>query len=245
MTRTRLPLALAAATASALLLAACSTPTPSDDDTVEAAVGGDIPTLRAEAPLPEPEDTPAPTPEPGDIPEGYDLVFDDTGVLSVVLPEAWSDVDGRPFSTTDGREWASIIATPDAEAYPTDWTVAGLEFGGTLMEAEVPEDVAVQFLKDLSAPLDEACEPIYTARPYDDNLYAGWFSNWNDCGDEGTFGMVVVAQDPEFHHLVFLRGKFVTEEERGEAFELIFTTFQSTQGLDKAAGEDRTFVPEG
>lgn len=242
MTR-RLPLALATAAASIALLAACSAPAPTTDPTTEPELGTKAPTLRADIPAAVPEPTDPPVPQQGELPEGYSLVFDDEGVLSVVLPDEWSDVDGRPFTTTDGREWASIIATPDAEAYPSDWNTAGIEFSGTAVDGQLDEQVVTQFLTDLSAPLDQNCDALKTAEPYDDGLYVGWFSNWNGCGDDDTFGIVVVAQDPDFNHLVFLRGKFVTEEDNTTTFDQIFTTFQSTQGLDKAATDDRVFVP--
>jgi hypothetical protein len=240
--KTTLPLTLAAAAASIALLAGCSTPVDGPEPIPEtpAIETSKAPTLKANIPTAVTEDAPAQ--DAGELPEGYSLVVDDEGVLSVVLPDEWADVDGRPFTTSDGREWASIIASSDAEAYPSDWNVAGIEFSGTATEGEIPADVATQFLTDLSAPLDENCDALKTAEPYDDGLYKGVFSNWNGCGDDDTFGIVVVAQDPEFHHLVFLRGKFVTEEDNGETFEQIFTTFQSTQGLDKAAtNASRTF----
>src|SRR5690606_37177685 len=117
-------------------------------------------------------------------------------------------VDGRPFATTDGREWASILASPDAAAFPTDWATSGLEFGGTAMGQELAEDVQTAFLADIASPFATACDPLKSAEPYDDGLYTGWFSNFTDCGDAGTFGIAVVAQDPQFNHFVFLRGKF-------------------------------------
>ena len=128
-------------------------------------------------------------------------------------------------------------------AYPTDWTVSGLEFGGTAVDGQLDADVQTQFLSDLSGPLDENCKPGQVAQPYDDGLYVGFYSNWFECGGGDTFGVIVVAQDPQFHHFVFLRGKFVTDEEKQVAYKQIFTTFQSTQGSEKAATDDRTFVP--
>jgi hypothetical protein len=243
MTTTRLPLALALAAASVALLAGCSAPTTSADPTTPAD-SALVPTLKADIPIPTDEPTSAPAPQPGQLPEGYSLVSDDQGVLSVVLPDTWSQVDGRPFTTADGREWASILATTDSAAYPTDWSVSGLEFGGTAVDGQLPADVQTQFLTDLSTPLDQNCKPGQVAQPYDDGLYVGFYSNWHECGGINTFGVIVVAQDPQFHHFVFLRGKFVTDEEKQVAYEQIFTTFQSTQGLTKAStDDDRVFVP--
>lgn len=241
MSRSRLPLALATAAASIALLAGCSTPAATPTPTSAAADLSGAPTLKAEIPTDVAPTTLKPV-APPTIPDGYGVVTDDTNVLSVVVPTTWVP-DGRPFSTADGREWASIIATPDAAAYPSDWTVAGIEFGGSLVDGQLAQDVATQFLTDLSSPLDAACEPAKTAQPYDDGLYKGYFSNWNNCGGAGTFGIVVVAQDPGFHHVVFLRGKFVTPEDQDVTFTQIFTTFASTQGLDKASTGDRAFVP--
>ena len=243
MTRSHLLPALATAAASIALLAACSTPAPAPVETPTAAAAdlGEAPTLKAEIPTAVAPTTLKPV-APTTLPAGYGVITDDTGVLSVVVPTTWVP-DGRPFSTADGREWASIIATPDAAAYPTDWNTAGIEFSGTLVDGQLTQDVVTQFLTDLSSPLDANCTPAKTAQPYDDGLYKGYFSNWNACGGGSTFGIVVVAQDPGFHHLVFLRGKFVTPEDNDVTFTQIFTTFASTQGLDKASTGDRAFVP--
>lgn len=237
----RFTLVAATAAASVALLAGCSAPAPTDP-TSAPDLSAEVPTLRADIPT-EVEATPAPTPVQGQLPAGYGYIFDDTGALSVVAPASWADVDGRPFTTSDGREWASLLATPSAAAYPTDWNTAGIEFSGTVVDAQLSQDVVTQFLTDLSAPLDQNCDALNTAQPYDDGLYVGWFSNWNGCGEGDTFGIVVVAQDPGFNHLVYLRGKFVTEEDNTTTFQQIFTTFQSTQGLDKVATDDRAFVP--
>ncbi|MBX3194348.1 MAG: hypothetical protein KF727_04525 [Microbacteriaceae bacterium] len=242
MRRPRFALIATTAIASAALLAGCAS-TTTEEPEVTAAVGGDIPDLRAEAPVPAPEQTTAPTPEPQPMPEGYGYAFDDGGVLSVVLPQDWA-VDGRPFTTSDGREWASITAAPDLANYATDWNVAGLEFGGTPMGQQLGDDVTTAFLNDLAAPLAASCQVAKQAEPYNDGLYAGFFSTFGNCNGGDTFGIVVVAQDPEFSHFVYLRGKFVSEQDKGDTFNLIFTTFQSTQGLEQASDdEDRAFVP--
>lgn len=237
MKRTRLPLALTAATASMLLLAACSTPVaePTTEPAPDEPGIAEVPELRSQALPAEDEPTDPPQPQPGELPEGYSLVLDDTGVLSVVLPDEWADVDGRPFTTSDGREWASIIASADAEAYPTDWATAGLEFSGTAIGEQLPEDVQTSFLADIAQPFEAACDAGDVAQPYDDGLYVGFYSNYGNCDGGDTFGIAVVAQDPQFGHFVFLRGKFVSEEDKGQTFDQIFTTFQSVQGLDKAA----------
>lgn len=241
MPRPRLALVAVTAIASAALLASCSAPAEPDEDV--AAIGSGIPTLRAEAPIPEPVVTEAPTPEPQQLPEGYSLAFDDTGVLSVVLPDDW-DVDGRPFATSDGREWASITASPSLADYPTDWATAGLEFGGTPMGTQLGEDVTTAFLTDIAAPLAGACQVLQKGEPYDDGLYRGFYSSFGSCDGGDTFGIAVVAQDPDGNHFVYLRGKFVSEQDKGDTFNLIFTTFQSTQGLPQASNDDdRSFVP--
>lgn len=246
MTSARLPLALVTVAASAALLAGCSAPastptTPASGDQLADASG--LSGLKAEIPTDVTETAPPAAPDAGQLPDGYSLVTDQTGALSVVLPDAWSQVDGAPFATSDGREWASIIATTDSAAYPSDWTVAGIEFSGTAVDGPLDADTQTAFLTQLSTPLDQNCTAGKTAQPYDDGLYKGYFSNWENCGGSGTFGIVVVAQDPQAKQFVFLRGKFVTDEEKDVAFTQIFTTFQSTQGLDKASTGDRAFVP--
>ncbi|MEZ5189855.1 MAG: hypothetical protein R2717_02475 [Schumannella sp.] len=106
------------------------------------------------------------------------------------------------------------------------------------------DDVTTAFLNDLAAPLAASCQVAKQAEPYNDGLYAGFFSTFGNCNGGDTFGIVVVAQDPEFSHFVYLRGKFVSEQDKGDTFNLIFTTFQSTQGLEQASDdEDRAFVP--
>ena len=62
---------------------------------------------------------------PPTVPPGYVQLVDDTGLLTVAVPDTWTDIDTVPGSTADGAvPW--ISASPDLEVYETTFDVPGV-----------------------------------------------------------------------------------------------------------------------
>lgn len=218
---------LAGATACAATPSAVPAPSPQDvqlDDVSTLSVGAE---LEGRPIVPSDE-----TADGGKLPDGYVYATDDYSMLSVAIPDTWTDVRGTPYADADGNQWAYLRSAPDVDAYVTTWDAAGLEFAGTYAGFELPDAALTSFAADLSPAFDQACTRERVGEPYDDGYYRGRLSTWTDCGGVGTSGLVITAQDPAAAHVVYLRGKFVTPEERSTALPLVLNSFYAFIAAD-------------
>ena len=204
------------------------------------------------APAPTPAVTPAPdpavepvgetpvpietgTPIEPDQPEttGYTSVLDDFGVLTVDIPEDWTDVDGAPFTTDAGQEWVSIAASTDLDAYYASiadaYDVPGLEIAATAVHG-VGEDQLLGLLESLSlvyAPCDVV---ISEAAPYDDGYFAGYESLYEGCGPDENAAFVIVAVDYAGTQALFARAQITHDYSANDVYLAVSASFDTTVG---------------
>lgn len=177
---------------------------------------------------PEPIETTEPV-EPTDPPvTGYTTLTDDYEVLSIQVPASWDDVDGAPFTTESGQEWASIVAAPDIEDYLNTWSTPGVEFAGTPISGRVDDATLTGFLEGVASYLADGCTAGDTAAPYDDGIYTGFASTFNECGGGDVFGYAIVAQNAEGTHAVYVRGQLDGQDSPEEILDVIISTFQAS-----------------
>lgn len=238
-TTPRIP-AVAAIAVATIALAAC-TAAPAEPETIDkpapaqATLDADI--SRKVLALP----TAQPTPDPTETPAGdFVVVFDDLGVLSMAVPADWSDVDGAPYTTEDGREWVSVLASPDIASFYSSWDTAGIEFGGTLVDGPLDDEVLLSFLGNMVDNLSGACQPGAVEEAYDDGLYAGYYSTLLACGETDAAQFLLTAQDAEGTHFVYLSGQFISEEDKTTTLDAILSSFLMTVEADRSAPADRT-----
>jgi hypothetical protein len=77
-----------------------------------------------------------PATEPGVVASqlaGYTTVLDETGTISLAVPEGWSDV-GKSSVDEGGRLVPAIYAAPDVEAYNSSWSAPGLSLRALPLE---------------------------------------------------------------------------------------------------------------
>ncbi len=235
----RIP-AVAAIAAATIALAACTT-APAEPEAMDkpapaqASLDADI--SRKVLALP----TAQPTPDPTETPAGdYVVVFDDLGVLSVAVPGSWSDVDGAPYTTEDGREWVSLLASPDIESFYSSWDTAGIEIGGTLVDGPLDDEVLEGFLGNMVDNLAAACEPGAVNEPYDDGLYVGFYSTLLACDGTDAAQFFLATQDMDGTHFVYLSGQFITDEDKSTTLDAILGSFLMTVEADRSAPSERT-----
>jgi len=160
---------------------------------------------------------------------GYTTLTDDLAVLSIQVPASWTDVDGSPFTTDGGTEWAAITASPDLESYYATWTTPGVEFAATPIDEAVDEATLVGFLQSVGEAHANSCVAVEVEQPYDDGFYVGVYSSFEDCGgDGGAQGFVIVAQDPSYAHAVYVRGQLISEQDQTDTLGVILATFQAS-----------------
>jgi len=206
----------------AALLFGCSAPTitatPEPTSTGFAGIGDD----------PQPLETGDPVVPTDPATEGFTSLTDDYGVLSIQVPSAWTDVDGRPFTTDDGQEWASIAASTNLDTYFTDYSVSGMDFAGSPVPDGLTPDQLVAFLDSVSNYFLADCDVLEQGRAYDDGFYVGYESGFENCGGLDTEGFAIVAVDNASTHVVFLRAQVAGVDDPASVYNVLASTFQSS-----------------
>ena len=200
MSRFTLLRASAIALGAAALLAGCVAPAPVVTPSAEPTP--DFGTIGGESPIPIETDTPVEPVEPQT--SGFAPVLDDLGVLTVTVPDDWTDVNGIPFTTESGQEWASITVAPDIDAYLESWDVSGLEIAATAAQGTTEEQL--RGLLDSITQIYSTCETAGAITPYDDGFFVGFETVFEGCGD-GTVAFAITATDKAGTQGLFLRAQ--------------------------------------
>ena len=125
---------------------------------------------------------------PPTVPPGYVQLVDDTGLLTVVVPDTWTDIDTVPGATSDGAvPW--ISASPDLDVFETTFDVPGVRY----VAAPFTDDPA-SMITDFGLP-EGACVEL-EVQPYDDGLFVGVVQLGTSCGSAGTASWTLVAASP-------------------------------------------------
>lgn len=148
-------------------------------------------------------------------------VTDDSGVVSVSVPNTWSDVDGAGFSDAQGNSWLSVTATPDSAGFQSSWATPGVSVAATSAGA-MTVDAALTLLSD---GLDAECTPVDLAVDYDDGLYAGKYNSWTQCGGGTADYYVLAATDPS-GNLVAVAIQLVSDFDKSTVLQNIVSSFQ-------------------
>jgi serine protease Do len=119
----------------------------------------------------------------------YTTVTDDTGLLIVDVPVAWSDVQ---TSTEDlnGEEVPQIVAAPNVDEFLNTYTTPGMSFG-------ISVDGSTQIGDWLSNSDFSADCTDNGVEEYDDGTYVGSAQYWTECGPDGNAILAVIAAGPE------------------------------------------------
>jgi hypothetical protein len=161
--------------------------------------------------------------------DGYTVVIDDLNLISIEVPETWTAVDGAPFTTTDGQEWASVMASTDLNGYFSDYTVSGMEYASTRLPDGVGDDDLKAFLGTVTDYLIRDCQIDQDTGPYSDPVYTGFVSVFFDCGGQAdTWAFGVVAVDSDHHNVIYLRAQIGPGEDEQKTYDQLVFTFQST-----------------
>lgn len=233
MSRSTTPLRTALGAAvlgSALLLAGCGGPgAPVVTDTPKpepdfGAIGGD----------PEPIETGVPVEPTEPATEGFTQLTDDYGVLSLQVPSDWTDVDGSSFTTDDGQEWASLVASTDIDAYFQSYDVSGVEFAGEPLPDGVTPEALQGFLDSIANYFISDCDPIDTDPAYDDGYYVGYQAGFENCSGTDTEGFAIVGVDVNNTHLIYLRAQIAGDDDPGAVYDVLARSFQAS--ISRATG---------
>ena len=110
---------------------------------------------------------------------------DDSGVLTMEVPTAWTDVVGSPAPFRDGLNVPALVASPNVDGFLSTWETPGAML---LATPELGTDLEA-LLADM-AP--EGCTEG-GREAYDDGAYQGVHAVWTDCGGTATTMHTVAA----------------------------------------------------
>jgi hypothetical protein len=194
------------------------TPKPTPDF---GAIGGE------ETPVPLETGTPIDPVDPDE--PGFTAVLDDLGVLTVSVPDDWTDVNGVPFTTDAGQEWASITVAPDIDGYLTSWSESGLEIAATEASG-VTDDGLIGLLASISEIYGECETVVGEATPYDDGFFVGFESAWEGCGGSDTSAFAITATNAAGTQAVFVRAQITSDLDANAIYLSVVNSFDTTLG---------------
>jgi serine protease Do len=193
-----------------IALSGCGAPAPVEAEPTTAPT--------SDTPVPEEEKE-----EESEIPAGFTQIFDDSGILSVQVPDTYTDMLGNPVTTSTGVALFNVIASPDLEGYNTRWDTPGMTFGATQDFSMPPEEYLTNALSSVGPECEDGETDVY-----DDGLYVGNYLWLPNCGGVGSEFLAIVATDPDQTHLVVVQMTMVSDEDKTTNRDQILSTFLAT-----------------
>jgi len=150
------------------------------------------------------------------LPEGYVRLVDDTGFLTVVVPNTWTTVDTAAAGHDDGTPVQNIFASGADFQIFTDTFASGVLYTAIPYFAG-PEAIIA------SDGLSAGCETIEVL-PYEDPVFTGFVQVGENCGEGGgTWNMIVASpEDQSFTAQVVLQIESADDQ---EAFDIVLQSF--------------------
>jgi hypothetical protein len=154
--------------------------------------------------------------------EDYMEVEDDTGTLTLSVPEEWSDlITFAPLvdAQDNNLPGTGIIAAPDLDI---------------LFEYEVPGVTLAVTTDTVNQPIDGLLESnagvfatdctFESNEEYDDGFYVGQFDVYSDCSDTGAGIVVLAANAPDDDYVISLVGIVFTEADLVALDEIVVSS---------------------
>lgn len=150
-------------------------------------------------------------------------VTDDTGSVSVSVPNNWSQVDGSSWSDDSGAVYYAVTATTDLANFDTSWSVPGVRV--TASTDAVGADL-MAIINNYKSSVGSGCT-IGNEGPYNDSYYVGQFVYFTACGGGSTDYALVAANDANKSHLMVLTVQMVSASDKDVVLENILNSFQA------------------
>ena len=155
----------------------------------------------------------------GDGTYTYTSITDDSGLLTMDVPQSWTDRNGSQWTSDGDPIGYAVSASYDLDAYNSGWATSGVFFGASY---DLVQNFTVDTLLDVFTYTD-SCE--YDGRyDYSDPLYAGKYDVWFNCGPEQSsfISLSVLPDDGSF--IIYVGVQVVTQADL-DALDTILNTF--------------------
>ncbi len=146
-------------------------------------------------------------------------VSDESGAISVSVPDTWSNVDGSSGTDGNGVTFAGLLASPDIEGFNSTWGVPGVQI---LASPDAVGDSIDTRLEQFTSGLTDCTQD--SAGDYNDGLYVGKFVYFTACGGSADL-VVLVAKDISSTHLLILTAQLVSDTDKSAVLDEILATF--------------------
>ncbi|MFZ2176909.1 MAG: S1C family serine protease [Rhodococcus sp. (in: high G+C Gram-positive bacteria)] len=150
---------------------------------------------------------------------GFSTVTDNSGAVSVDVPDAWSEVDGSEFVDDRGNRYYGLEASADLETYKTGWGAVGASVLAS--EEAVGNSTPEDLLNWASIGLPESGCVSRGRMDYEDALHTGRFEAWENCGPDRAKYIVVAAQADDGRYLALVAVQANTEADVAAADRVV------------------------
>jgi serine protease Do len=150
-------------------------------------------------------------------------VSNDSGNVSVTVPDTWRQVAGSQFTDSSGITWDALTVSPDLQAFAGTYNVPGVALQAN--QSLLGTDTA-QALQAFTAGAQADCTPGNSG-PYDDGFYVGEFAYFTNCAGTTTDYAVVVADDYNQTHFIVATIQMVTDVDKTTVLDNILNSFQA------------------
>lgn len=154
----------------------------------------------------------------------YTDVYDDDGILYMMIPTTWSDIDGSGWNLDGTVVGNAIIASPSLVNFYDTWDTPGVFFGASQVLLDETEPGDLLNMWDFS----DSCDYDGTY-DYEDAVYAGAYDLWLNCGGTNTAFVVLEAYPPEEEFVVLIQIQIVSDADL-DALDTILATFDLVSG---------------
>ncbi len=149
---------------------------------------------------------------------GYQTLVDDTGAITVDVPNEWTDVDTAPFTMDDGSQAPFISASTDLATFNSSWDAPGLLYAALAPQPDIASTIA------LLAPQDGQCATDNGVSDYDDSVFVGQYQYWSGCGGNNAEYVVLVASPADASYTAIIAVRILSDAD-WEALDQAFNTF--------------------
>jgi hypothetical protein len=164
---------------------------------------------------------------PPTLPPGYVQLVDDTGRITVAVPETWTDIDTAPAVNADGSPQPYIAAAPDLDGFYETFDVPGVLYAAFPFQAD-GQTVIDQY------GLSTECDTVEVV-PYDDGAFAGIAQTGTGCGPGDASWTMVVASPADQSMTAVVQVQTATAAD-SLAMETVLATFNLTAGTAAPPG---------
>ncbi len=178
------------------------------------------------------EESAAETEESAD--SDYVVITDESETLFVRVPVAWTDITSGDWELDGAVVGVQLEASIDLASYNESWTTPGLFFGAST-EFSGSEPQEILDLLDFSADctLSDRFE-------YDDNVFAGHYDLWEECGGTETSIVFLATLSKENPDYLALIGVQLPSDEDFATLDEIFKSFNLNLPTDGAGDSTPT-----